>query len=177
MKRLIICVFFCFFCVNLHSFAQDYDIILGDSVKKLGVFKGNEGIVYAKKEAFEERELLVLVYLQNKSINCSLYSNEDGEECVDTISFAYGGNNRYIFSKGYTGSRDTCFILDSNGVKEIFVLQADSFKRIYDAAVYDVEEIVIYTAEGIIVKNNPADVYGLLNSEKEKKISRSAFTD
>ena len=57
------------------------------------------------------------------------------------------------------------------------MLQADSFKRIYDAAVYDVEEIVIYTAEGIIVKNNPDDVYRLLNSEKEKKISRSAFTD
>jgi len=177
MKRLIICIFCCFFCINSDYFAQEYDIILGDAVKKLGIFKGDAGIVYAQKGIFEERELLILVYLQNKSINCALYSNEDGEECVDSISFAYGGNNHYTFSKAYTGGRENCFILESNGVEEIFVVQGESFKRIYDAAVYDIEEIMTYTAEGIIVKKNPESVYDLLNSEKEKKISHSAFTD
>lgn len=177
MKKIVICFFICLFGINIRAYAADYDIILGRCIRDIGVFQSGEGIVYADVALFEGRELLAVVYLKNNAINCDLYSADDGAEKVDSISFTYGGNNQYIFSLGSVSGGDGCIILDTNEKREVFILQKDTLRRIYDAAVYDEERIVSCNSNSIVCEINPAKVYDFLNREKEKKISKSAFTD
>lgn len=167
----------CLFGINTRVYAADYDIILGNCIRDIGVFQIGGGIVYAGATVFEGRELLAVVYLKNNAINCDLYSADDGVEKVDGVSFNYGGNNQYIFSLGRVNGGDGCIIFDTNGKREVFILQKDTLRRIYDAAVYNEERIVSCNSNSIVCETNPSNVYDFLNSEKEKKISSSAFTD
>lgn len=142
-----------------------------------GFFDGGNGMVYADFEHFENNESLLCVYFDSGMINAGVYSVRDGGECLDTLSFVYGGANEYMLSTARTGGGEGCIIFTSNGKDEVFIMKDDSFTKIYDAAVYGRNEIAGYTSTGIICKKNPADIYKTLNALKEQKINASAFTN
>lgn len=177
MKKLFFCFLGLFFLFSCSVQAQEYDKILGNCVEKYGVFKGQEGIVSASFEKSQSREILMVVYIKDKAVNYEAYSDEDGEECLDSLKFVYGGNSEYVFSLGKTAGGESCVCVSTDGTDEFFIIQDDAFTRIYDAQVYDKKDIVISNPEGIICKENPNTVYELLNYFKEEKIKASSFTD
>ena len=161
----------------MNAYAENYEQIFYDCIKEFGVFDGDEGIVYASFEFFEDDNALLIVYFENNAICASLYSAKDGGECVDKLRFVYGSSNNYMLSKGKTGDGKSCITFNTNGINEVFILQDDAFLKLHNGAAYDLEEIAGYAPTGIICKKNPIDIYITFNSLKLKKINSSQFTD
>lgn len=157
--------------------AQDYEDILQNCIKQYGVFNGKEGIIYASFEFFEDENTLLIVYFKDKAICTSIYRAENDGECLDTLRFVYGENNKYMLSTAKTGTGQSCIVFKTNDVSETFILRDDTFVKIYDGGAYNIKEIAGYTITGIVCKADPNQIYDTLNSLKSKKINSSQFTN
>ncbi len=164
-------------CTPLSIYAQDYEDILQNCIKEYGVFDGNEGITYASFEFFEGENTLLIVYFEDSAICASIYRADNDGECLDTLRFVYGENNKYMLSTARTGTGQSCIVFKTNDVTETFILRDDAFVKIYDGGAYNIKEIAGYTITGIVSKVNPNQIYDTLNSLKLKKINSSQFTN
>ncbi len=166
-----------FLGVPLNANAQDYENVLQNCIKQYGVFNGTEGITYVSFEFFEDENTLLIVYFKDKAICASIYrANNDGE-CLDTLRFVYGENNKYMLSTAKTGTGQSCIVFKTNDIAETFILRDDAFVKIYDGGAYNIKEIAGYSITGIVCKVNPNQIYDTLNSLKLKKINSSQFTN
>ncbi len=134
-------------------------------------------MTYASFEFFEGENTLLIVYFEDNAICASVYSADDGGECIDTLRFVYGENNQYMLSSAKTGTGESCIVFKTNDVTEVFILRDDTFTKVYDGGAYNIKEIAGYTITGIVSKVSPNQIYETLNSLKLKKINSSQFTN
>ncbi len=141
------------------------------------MFDGTKGITYASFEFFENENVLLIVYFEDKAICASIYRADNSGECIDTLRFVYGKNNEYMLCTAKTGTGQSCIVFKTNDVSETFILRDDTFTKIYDGGAYNIKEISGYTITGIVTKINPNQIYETLNSLKSKKLNSSQFTN
>ncbi len=171
MKVFLLVIFF--LLVPIKAQAEEYfDDTLDILIDEYGVFDGKQGVIYAQlADFYYEHEFLLVCRAGENSVIASVYTKNDGIECVDSISFSTKEDFKLSLAE-----HEGCAYLLKNDT--YFALMDDSFTKV-PKLTSDKKSFIVRTKKGklVEVKKSPQDIFNLRNDIRLQRINKITLTD
>lgn len=178
MKKLFFAIIFFILSAASSAYAasQEYDKILGNRISELGIYDGSSGIAYASIEHFSEnRDTLFIAYVSDDALNCEIYSDIDGIQQTDFLSFSCGNSEDRRLSLAHRNNESYVIMTTSDATSEIsefYTVIDDSFKTISPPKYDGITPVIGYENQRITLYDNDVNsIYSFFNSLKLAKIN------
>lgn len=158
------------FFISVTVNAAEFDTLITDAVRNIGLYDGSNGIIYAASA--ENGNTLALITIENDSFIISAYGSDN--EFIDSVSFKFEGNNKFVLKLSDTDTLS--IILTVNSITECYSLINDSFVLSINS-ISSVKLVAEYSNGKLHLANPPSEVYNIVNSERFRRISHIPYPE
>lgn len=156
---------------------EEFSNILNDTVSEQGTFNGERGVIYASIEHFYyDNEMLLIVSANRLRINCSVYSVNDGAECLDTLALDISPADNALLSVVQYDNMSYLTLSHTSGDTEYFAVLDDSFTHVPRLEYATKTDIVRFTnGKADTLSNSPQNLYNFLNTLRLETINSYTY--